>query len=145
MATAYPVRAAGRVHPIHGILSAYPLALFTAALVTDIAYAETAQVMWAEFSIWLITGGLITGGLALVAGLVAGWRARGRARPRGAVSHGVATLVMLALALVNALVHSRDGWTSVVPTGLALSAIVTVLALATSWVGFTLQGKGEVR
>lgn len=145
MATAFPSRAVGRAYPVHGVLSAYPLALFSAALVTDITYARTAQMMWADFSIWLITGGLAMGGLALVAGLVDALRHRGRARPRGSWGHAIGTLVMLALALVNAFIHSRDAWTSVVPTGLVLSAIVTVLALATSWQGFSLQAREGTR
>ena len=145
MATVSPSRAAARAHPVHGILSAYPLALFSAALVTDIAYARTARMMWADFSIWLITGGLVMGGLALVAGLVDALGRRGRARPRGSWGHAIGTLVMLALALVNAFIHSRDAWTSVVPTGLVLSAIVTVLALATSWQGFSLQAREGTR
>jgi len=36
-------------------------------------------------------------------------------------------LVVLIVALFNALIHSRDAWTSVVPQGLALSAITVVL------------------
>jgi uncharacterized membrane protein len=34
------------------------------------------------------------------------------------------------LSIVNVLVHSRDGYTAVVPTGLALSGLVTVLLLS---------------
>ena len=43
-------------------------------------------------------------------------------------------LVML-LSLVNVFVHSRDAYTSVVPTGLILSATVVVLLAVTSWLG----------
>ena len=143
MATAYPYRGPNRAYPVHGILSAYPLALFTAALVTDTAYASTAQMMWADFSTWLITGGLVMGGLAIVAGLVGALRRRGRARQRGSAAYWVGTVTMLALALVNAFVHSRDAWTSVVPTGLVLSGVVTVLALATSWLRFARPVQGE--
>jgi len=143
MATARLVAAA--FHPIHGILSAYPLAFFTGALATDIIYARTAQMQWANFSIWLITGGLLMAALAVVAGIVDALASRGRVRRGRPWWHGVATAVMLVLALINAFVHSRDAWTSVVPTGLALSAVVTVLALVTSWTGFQLQVRGEAR
>lgn len=34
------------------------------------------------------------------------------------------------LSLVNVFVHTRDAWTSVVPTGITLSTIVTILLLA---------------
>jgi uncharacterized membrane protein len=33
----------------------------------------------------------------------------------------------------NSLVHARDGWTAVVPAGLTLSAIATVLSLVAGW------------
>ena len=43
--------------------------------------------------------------------------------------------MVLVLAFFNNLIHTRDAWTSVVPTGLILS-IVTVLVLpVTAWFG----------
>ncbi len=145
MATAYPTRSipprAARAHPIHGILAAYPLAFFTGALVTDIIYLNTAQMQWANFSVWLIAGGLFMGGLAAIAGIVDAVANRGRARRRRPWWHSVGTLMMLALALLNAFIHSRDAWTSVVPTGIILSVIVSVLALASSWSGYALEGR----
>lgn len=133
-----------RSHPIHGILSAFPLALFVSALVTDITYANTAQMQWANFSIWLITGGLAGGVLAAIVGIVDAVANRNRAgRSRRPWPHTVLTLAMMIVALVNAFVHSRDAWTSVVPTGLILSAITAVLAVASSWLGFTLLSRQE--
>ena len=38
---------------------------------------------------------------------------------------------------MSPLVHSRDAWTSVVPAGLILSAITTILILITSWIGYS--------
>ena len=38
---------------------------------------------------------------------------------------------------MNAFVHSRDAWTSVVPTGLALSAVVVLLLVVLGWTGWT--------
>ncbi len=56
MATAYPPSTprAGW-HPIHGLLAAYPIACFTGAFLTDIAYAETYNMQWANFSFLLIS------------------------------------------------------------------------------------------
>jgi uncharacterized membrane protein len=34
---------------------------------------------------------------------------------------------------INSLVHARDGWTAVVPTGLILSLIGSLLILASGW------------
>lgn len=130
-----------RAHPVHGILSAYPLAFFTAAFVADIAYAKSAQMQWANFAVWLITGGLLMGVLAAIAGIVDALLYKGirlQSWP-----HSVGVLLMMILALFNVFIHSRDGWTSVVPTGLILSAIVSVLALVTSWMGYLLEARRE--
>lgn len=130
-----------RAHPVHGILSAYPLAFFTAAFVADIAYANSAQMQWANFAVWLITGGLLMGVLAAIAGIVDALLYKGIRRRSWPHSAGV--LLMMILALFNVFIHSRDGWTSVVPTGLILSAIVSVLALVTSWMGYLLEARRE--
>jgi hypothetical protein len=45
-----------------------------------------------------------------------------RALPK-AWLHMVGNIIVMLLALFNSFVHSRDAWTSVVPTGLALSAL----------------------
>jgi uncharacterized membrane protein len=49
--------------------------------------------------------------------------------------HAIGNVVALLLAFVNSLVHARDGWTGVVPWGLALSAATVVLLLVTGWLG----------
>lgn len=125
-------------HPIHGILAAYPLACFTGALATDVAYANSANMQWANFSVWLIAVGCAGAVLAALAGIVDALAHRGRTGRRP-WPHSLATLLMLVLAVVNAFVHSRDAWTSVVPTGLMLSAVVAVLALVTAWSGYSLE------
>jgi hypothetical protein len=45
-------------HPIHPMLVPFPIACFSGALVTDIAYWRTANMMWSNFSAWLIFAGL---------------------------------------------------------------------------------------
>ncbi|WP_419827066.1 DUF2231 domain-containing protein [Sphingomonas sp.] len=133
-----------RTHPVHGILSAYPLAFFTGAFATDVIYARSANMMWANFSTWMITAGLLMGVFAAVAGIVDAVTSRGRARrTRRPWPHSVTTGLMMALGLVNAFIHSRDAWTSVVPIGLVLSAVVAVLALVSSWLGYSLEARQE--
>src|SRR3954469_1592297 len=97
---------------LHPGLIAAGAALLIGALVTDIFYSQTANMQWANFSVWLITAGLI---LALLAGLallvdVLG----GRAGPISWV-HFAALAGAALLSLLNVFVHSRDAWTSVVP------------------------------
>lgn len=123
--------------PLHGMLAAFPLALFTSALASDIAYANSANQQWANFSIWLIAGGLAMAMLATLIGIIDAIALRDRTRRRSPF-HTILTLAMLLTALINAFVHSRDGWTSVVPTGLALSVVTVALVLVTSWLGYSI-------
>jgi uncharacterized membrane protein len=119
-----------RGRPIHSVLASFSAAYFAGALVTDLVYWQMPDVMWERFSIWLIMAGLVMAGLAVFAyviNIVAGRRRRGgSAWPRPA---GYA--IAVCLAVVNAFIHSRDGYTAVVPSGLMLSAsVVAVLLLA---------------
>ena len=128
--------------PIHRILVPFPIACFTGALVTDIVYWQTADIMWETFSDWLITVGLIMAGFAIIAFVI---DVLGGKRIRNlAWSHAVGYALAVLLSLLNAFVHSRDGYTAVVPTGLTLSGLVVVILLFTSWVGRALISRRRV-
>lgn len=126
------------------MLVPFPIACFIGALLTDLAYLGTANIMWSNFSVWLITAGLVMGGLAAVAGMIdyLGDRRVREARP--ATLHMILNLSVFVIELVNAFVHSRDGWTSVVPTGLTLSIIAVVLLGVSAWLGGSLVYKHRV-
>jgi uncharacterized membrane protein len=109
--------------------------LLIAALGTDCTYALTALWQWANFSAWLITIGLIVLLLALFTLLID--FITGRARRLDAGSFLLVAAAGL-LSFVNAFVHSRDAWTSVVPQGILLSAVSTVLLLIAAARGWSL-------
>ncbi len=113
--------------PIYAALAPIPITCFIGAFFTDLAYAYTAQMTWETFSIWLITAGLVMSGVTAIAGLVEyiGDRASRAVRPRW--PHLLGNTLAVLLSLLNAFVHSRDGYTSVVPTGILLSALVLVI------------------
>ncbi len=113
--------------PLFAALMSFPAACFIVTLGTDIIYARTANMVWETFSIWLLTVGLAAAGLIVVVGLIQAFGQK--LWPTMTVRIGYA--VVLLLSLVNAFVHSRDAYTSVVPTGLALSGIVVLILLAT--------------
>jgi len=120
---------------ITGILLAIPVVCFIGALLTDIAYWRTADMMWANFSAWLITVGVVIGYLAAIAGLIDFASNRlVRAQPP-AWPHLIGNVVAMLIATVNMFIHSRDAWTSVVPWGAILSAVVVVILLFTGWMG----------
>jgi len=129
-------------HAIHPMLVPFPIACFIGALLTDIAYAASGEMMWADFSAWLITAGLIMGVLAAIAGLTDFLGNRLIRVQRPAWPHLLGNLVVLVLSFFNALVHSRDAWTSVVPWGLVLSIIVVLILPVTGWLGWSLVSRG---
>ncbi|MFB4390309.1 MULTISPECIES: DUF2231 domain-containing protein [unclassified Pseudomonas] len=120
--------------PLHATLLAGSVPLFLGALLSDIAYHQSYQIQWANFAAWLIAGGLLFCGLALLFGLANLVRARHRAgRP---TLYFLLLLVTWLLGLLNAFEHAKDAW-AMMPTGLVLSVIVTVLACVATWVGLT--------
>jgi uncharacterized membrane protein len=125
-------------HPIHPMLVPFPIVCFVGTLLTDLAYWQTAEMMWADFSAWLLTAGLVMGGLAAIAGLVDFLRNRLVRADKTAWMHLLGNAVAWLLSLFNAFIHTRDAWTSVVPTGLILSAAVVVILLFTGWMGRSL-------
>ena len=118
---------------VTSVLAAFPVACFTLTLLTDLAYWASAQLMWQDFSAWLLLAGLVFGGLAILAWLV------GQATHRHPVNWGAAilNLVVLVLAVLNSLVHAGDGWTGVVPWGLGLSALTVLVMLVSGVVSWS--------
>ncbi len=115
----------------HGFFRAIPIAAFTMALASDIAYSQTSNLLWLHFSEWLLFAGVVFAGLDLLLSLLE-WPIR-KLRPAWpAVLLGV---VVVGLAFVNNLVHTADGWTAVVPMGIWLSAATVIAMLLTAWFG----------
>jgi uncharacterized membrane protein len=131
------------LHPLHAIFLAFPLPLFAGALLSDLAYWSSFHVQWANFSSWLIAGGLLVGAFALLWALINLFR-RGKARKGRLVVYFVVLLVMWVLGFVNALTHARDAWATM-PESLYLSAITTLLALVAAWIGYSGFHAGGVK
>ena len=120
------------IGPFQALLLAFPVALFPAALVTDITYLNTAEIQWTNFSAWLLAGGELFTGLLLIAALVSLVRRRsGRA-----VVYFLLVLALFVVGLLNSFQHSGDGWASVGTFGLILSLLGAVLALAAGALGY---------
>jgi len=124
------------------VLVSFSVAYFTGALVTDLVYWQMPDVLWERFSIWLIVAGLVVAGMATITYLVDLISRRKIDRPAWPRVVGYAVAVLLSL--MNAFVHSRDGYTAVVPTGLMLSGLVIVVLLLTSWVGMALENRPRI-
>lgn len=100
-------------------------AFLALTLLTDVAYTRTMVLMWQDFSSWLLFFGLVVGGIAALLWIVNA--ATHRPRP----GWGVIGLYVLALVLafVNSLIHAGDGWTGIVPWGIALSGLTCLVML----------------
>lgn len=128
------------LHPLHAILLAFPIALFTGAVLSDITYLNTAEMQWSNFSAWLITFGEVFGGLVLVWAIVALIKARNRGLAR---FYLVLVAVMWVVGLINAFKHSQDAWSSVGLGGLLLSIVSAVCALAAGYLAFRYPANRE--
>lgn len=117
--------------PIYRALVAFPIATFTLTVVTDLAYLQTSNLLWLHFSEWLLFAGLVVG---IVAAIYLAVICLVR-RSRPSRLHALFGVLALILAALNSFIHTADGWTAVMPYGLATS-IATVLAmLLASWFG----------
>src|ERR1700675_477994 len=56
--------------PLHAMLVPIPIVCFVGTLITDIAYWQTAAMLWADMSAWLLVVGLIVAVFAVAAGLI---------------------------------------------------------------------------
>ncbi|WP_214475585.1 DUF2231 domain-containing protein [Mesorhizobium sp. dw_380] len=121
--------------PMYRTPMAVANACFIGTLLTDLTYWRTAEMMWADFSAWLLFAGLVVGVLAVIAALFDLFSRRMSGARRWPYLFG--SLVVLVISFFNALVHSRDAWTSVVPTGLILSAAAVIVILLTGPLGWS--------
>lgn len=121
--------------PFHPGLVSCGACLLIAAFVSDVLYWKTLLFQWNNFSGWLLAAGLLMAALAALAfvlDLILG-RVRAVAWPRFL---GLAAAVLLSI--LNIFVHSRDSYTAVVPEGITLSALVTVLLIVVGIGGWNL-------
>ncbi|MEG8039410.1 hypothetical protein QP166_08670 [Sphingomonas sp. LR60] len=122
-----PTAAPWRIHPLHGILLAFPIALFPAALAADVTYLGSAEIQWSNMAAWAITGALVFGAPALALSVFAALRRR--------TTWLYPLLLGLAwvAGLVNAFQHSQDAWVSVGIGGLLLSLVSNAAVLVAGW------------
>jgi hypothetical protein len=119
-------------------LLAAALPLFLGALLGDWAYARSFEIQWSNFAAWLLAGGMVFAGIALVCAIVDLVRHRARA-----LAGSVLLLALFVLGFIDSLVHARDAW-AVMPTGIVLTAIACVLVVVATWLAFAGLRAGDV-
>jgi uncharacterized membrane protein len=115
--------------------------LLIAAFASDVMYYQTSLAEWANSSAWLITAGLVLALLAAIALLID--IATGRGTPISWPDFILLTAAAL-LSLVNVFVHSRDAWSSIMPEGIWLSAVVAILLVIEAFRGWTVAATPAV-
>lgn len=118
---------------MHAIFALSSVPLFLGALLSDWAYFSSHEIQWVNFASWLIAGGLLISGLALLWGAVDALRSSVN-RQRPGLIYLTLLLATFVVGFINALVHGKDGWAAM-PTGLILSVVVAVLVASASAIG----------
>ena len=124
----------------HAFLLAAAVPLFLGALLGDWAYWKSYEIQWSNFASWLVAGGMVFLGIALVCALIDVFRAGRRGR---ALVHFALLLVAFVLGFINALVHARDAW-AVMPGGIVLSVVVLLLVAVATSMAFAGLRTGEL-
>ena len=130
-----PSRASIAGHPIHPMLIPFPIAFLTGAFVTDIVFWQSGNELWAHFSRWLIIGGIIMAVVAALAGLI---DFLGLKKARQVLSgwfHLFTAVAAVAFSTANAIIRWEEPTSGVLPVGIVLSGIVTVILLFVGWFG----------
>jgi len=122
---------------IYGLLNPILFGFFVAALIFDIIYARSAEVMWGKGAAWLIVFGLLFAVIPRLINLVQVWITGRRYSTSADKLDFWLNLVAIVAAIFNAFVHSRDAY-AVVPAGLWLS-VCTVILLSIAHVVIAVQ------
>jgi uncharacterized membrane protein len=113
---------------VYGLLNPIPFGCFVAALIFDILYARTAELLWDKGAAWLITFGLLIAVVPRLVNLAQVWiTSRQTASHTDRIDFWL-NLFAIVAAIFNAFVHSRDAY-AVVPASVWLS-ICTVILLS---------------
>lgn len=140
---------AGR--PVHPLLVPYPVAFITGALITDLSYWWTTlpwyngyETFWPRASLWLIAAGLATGVITGLVGSVDFFGVRGLRAVPTARSHALAGAALLALSAVNLSLRFGDPATHILPWGISLSAMSTIIVGIAVWHGSSLTYRHRI-
>ncbi len=122
-------------HPVHPMLVPIPIGLLVLLPITDLIYWANGDPFWARTSFVLAIAGLVTAGLAALAGLPEFLLVARARRTKAGWIHLVLNVGAVVLVVANVFLRLDDRAAAIVPTG-ALLSIVTALVLGVSgWFG----------
>jgi len=125
-------------HPMHPVLTDFPIALWSTSLLADVAGVWRGEVVYREFAFWSIALGLIVAVPAIVAGLI-DYAAipQGHPAAKGATWHmwimlGAASVFSCSLV---AHIGRFDLSSFAIWLGIAFSAVGLILLMVGGWLG----------
>jgi uncharacterized membrane protein len=122
-------------HPVHQMLIVFPLGLLATAVVFDVIFLVTDNVLWTQAAYFMIGAGVVTGLAAAVPGAL-DWLAipRGTRAKRIGLIHGVGNVLVVALFALSW--YLRSGQPASPPTEAVVAGLLGAgLSVVTGWLG----------
>jgi uncharacterized membrane protein len=128
-------------HPIHPMLVAYPIALYTATLVAYIIYAAHNDAFYFRAAVAANIAGAVMAAVAALPGFVDwafGIPAQSPAKRHGLI-HMLLNVSALVVFIINAIIHTGS-WIhpSGTASGIILSAVGVLLTVGAGFYGWTM-------
>lgn len=120
-------------HPIHPMLTVFPVALWTSSLICDLVYKSGAQALWHDMAFYTMAGGVIGALLAAIPGAIDLFSLSSRRVRRIGLSHMAINLTLVVLFLVNLWWRTRAPADASGPVW--LSAASVALLGVSGWLG----------
>jgi len=121
-------------HPIHVIMVHFPIAFAVATLGVDVFYWFSGDAFWARVGIWSTGMAFWSGVAASIVGTGELLLVRGIRLLEASWSHAVAAMTLVAIVGANWGLRLIDP-ASILPHGLALSALASVMVGFAGWHG----------
>jgi uncharacterized membrane protein len=122
-------------HPLHPFIVTFPVAFLTTVLLTDIIFLVTASSFWATASFWLIIGGILTGILAGVTGMLDFFKIHRVREHKAGWIHMTGNIMVLVLSGINLFLRWNNIADGITPWGFIVSLVVAGLLGITGWYG----------
>jgi uncharacterized membrane protein len=121
-------------HPLHVIMVHFPIAFVIATLGVDVFYWWSGDPFWVRVGLWSTGFTFLTGVAASIVGTAELLLVRGIRLMEASWSHAVAAMTLVAITGANWGLRLVDP-ASILPHGLALSGLATVIAGFAGWHG----------
>jgi len=116
----------GVLYTLYSLLNPIPFGFFVGALIFDITYKNTGEILWANAASWLVVLGLVSAIIPRLINLFYVWFSPiqniRKVEITGFFLYGFA----IVSGIFNAFIHSRDAY-GIVPANVILSFITVLL------------------